>query len=424
MEIAKSAPLKCEIKIPGDKSISHRAAMLASLREEPTIIRNYLRAADCLSTLECLRKMGAKIEDDGETLTIRGGLHDATAILDCGNSGTTLRLLMGLVAGQGLSATFTGDDSLKRRPLDRIIKPLRLMGAQIEGERLPVTIHHSTLHKIRYEMPIASAQVKSALMLAGLKCGVEIIERIPTRDHTERLLEMIGFGSKGFGSKGFGSKGFGNRDLGIKGKPLTPDTRHLTPVTLHIPGDVSSAAYWIVAATLIPKSEIILREVGINPTRTGLIDVLRKMGASITISNERLVSNEPVGDIAVKAAALSGAEIGGEIIPRMIDEIPIVSVAAAFADGQTIIRDVGELKVKESNRLTAIMELNKLKPGSVRAEGDTLIISGTAETRNLPCKTFGDHRIAMSLAIAGMIGEGVTLDDTDCVNISYPHFFS
>lgn len=408
MEIAKRGPLKGEIKIPGDKSISHRAAMLASVREEPTIIRNYLRAADCLSTLECLRKLGAKIEDDGETLTISGGLRDATAILDCGNSGTTLRLLMGLVAGQGLSATFTGDDSLKRRPLDRIIKPLRLMGAQIEGERLPITIHHSTLHAIRYELPIASAQVKSALMLAGLKCGVEVIERIPTRDHTERLMEMIGFGSKGFG---------------IKGKPFTPDTRHLTPITLHVPGDVSSAAYWIVAATLIPKSEIILREVGVNPTRTGLIDVLRKMGASIAISNERLVSNEPVGDIMVKAAQLSGVEIGGEIIPRMIDEIPIMSVAAAFATGQTIIRDVGELKVKESNRLTAIQELNKLKPGSVRAEGDTLIISGTAETRHATCRTFGDHRIAMSLAIAGMIGEGVTLDDTDCVNISYPRFF-
>ena len=409
MEIEKSAPLKGEIKIPGDKSISHRAAMLASVRAEPTIIRNYLRAADCLSTLECLRKIGAKIEDDGERLIISGCLRDATGILDCGNSGTTLRLLMGLVAGQGLSATFTGDDSLKRRPLDRIIKPLRMMGAQIEGERLPVTIHHSTLHKIRYELPIASAQVKSALMLAGLKCGVEVIERVPTRDHTERLLEMLGFRIP---------------DSGIKGKPLTPDTRHLTPITLHIPGDISSAAYWIVAATLIPKSEIILREVGINPMRTGLIDVLRKMGASIAISNERLVSNEPVGDIMVKAAALTGVEIGGEIIPRMIDEIPILSVAAAFATGQTIIRGVGELKVKESNRLIAIMELNELKPGSVRAEGDTLIISGTAETRNLPCKTFGDHRIAMSLAIAGMIGEGVTLDDTDCVNISYPHFFS
>ena len=407
MEIVKSGAIIGEIKVPADKSISHRAAMIASLCEEATVIKNYLRAADCMSTLECLRKLGARIEDDGEIIRIRGKLQDATGILDCGNSGTTLRLLMGLVAGQGLRATFTGDDSLKRRPLDRVINPLRSMGAIIEGDRLPVTIQPSHLLPITYNLPVPSAQIKSALLFPALSTGIKIIELIRTRDHSERLL------------KGFGAS------LRREGAEIIVKPSKLrTPGEMEIPGDLSSAAYWLVMAMIIRGSRIVIRDVVINPTRTGLIEALRLMGGKVEIVNERIKCNEPVGDIRAEWSELRGIEIGAEQIPRLIDEIPILSVAAAYAVGETIIRGAGELRVKESNRLTAIMELNKLRRGACEADGDTLIIRGGTAVTYGRCKTYGDHRIAMTLAIAGAAGSGVEIDDSDCVNISYPDFFN
>lgn len=406
MEIVKSGAIVGEIEVPADKSISHRAAMIASLCEEPTVIKNYLRAADCMSTLECLRKLGARIEDDGEIIRISGKLQDATGILDCGNSGTTLRLLMGLVAGQGLRATFTGDDSLKRRPLDRVINPLRSMGAIIEGDRLPVTIHHSHLKSITYYLPLPSAQIKSAILFPALSIGSKIVELIRSRDHSERMLKVFGASIRREGT-----------EIIVKPSKLS------TPGEIEIPGDISSAAYWIVLATIVRGSRLLIRNVGINPTRTGLIEVMEKMGARIRIVNDRLKCGEPVADMEVESADLRGIEIGGEQIPRLIDEIPILSVAAAYADGETIIRDAGELRVKESNRLTAIMELNKLRRGACEADGDTLRIRGGTAVTYGSCKTYGDHRIAMTLAIAGAAGLGVEIDDSDCVNISYPDFF-
>ena len=409
--------LRGAIEVPGDKSISHRAIILSSLGNSPVEVTNFLAGEDCLSTVACMKALGAKIERFDDRILITGqGLHEPENILDAGNSGTTLRLLMGLLAPQKFLTMFTGDGSLRRRPMARVIKPLSLMGAAIVGRNLnrnlPITILPASkkLHGITYAMPVASAQVKSAILLAGLYAdsSTTIIEPAPSRDHTEKMLSA-----------------FGAR-LERVGNAITifPTDKLTAPDKISVPGDISSAAYWIVLATIKSGSNVTIKNVGVNETRTGIIDVLRDMGAKIELVNERTSVGELAADLKVVSSKLRGVEFGGEIIPRLIDEIPALAVAAAFAEGTTIIRDVGELRVKETDRLAAIVEeFNKISPATFKATDDTLIIRGGGEKFSAECKTRADHRMAMSLAIFGAAAEGGTLDDADCVNISYPNFF-
>ncbi len=407
-------------EIPGDKSISHRSIMLAGLGDTPVEITNFLRGADCLSTISCMRAVGVKIEEFEDKILVTGnglkGLKEPENILDAGNSGTTVRLLLGLFAPQKFLATFTGDDSLRKRPMGRVIKPLTQMGATIVGrngnKNLPITVlsPFGKIRGINYEMPVASAQVKSAIILAGLYADepTEIVEPYPSRNHTEKML------------KSFGVK------IETSGKVVKvyPPERIFAPEKIVVPGDISSAAYHIVLASILPDSEITIKNVGINETRTGILDVMKKSGAKIEILNERESGGELSADLKIVSSKLHGTEYGGEIIPRLIDEIPALAVAAAFAEGDTIIRDVGELRVKETDRLDAIVrEFNKISPGSFEATEDSLIIHGGREKFFAGCKTYADHRMAMSAAIFGAAAEGVEIDDEDCIKISYPNFF-
>ena len=412
--------LRGAIEIPGDKSISHRSIILSSLGDTAVEVSNFLAGADCLSTVSCMKALGAEIKQSGEKFLIKGcglhGLHEPENILDAGNSGTTLRLLMGLLAPQKFLTTFTGDDSLRRRPMARVITPLAKMGASIFGrnsnKNLPITIlpAEKNFRGITYEMPVASAQVKSAILLAGLfaESPTTVIEPAPSRDHTEKMLAAFGARLEKEGNA-------------IK---IFPTEKLTAPEKISVPGDISSAAYWIVLATILDGSEVILENVGVNETRTGILDVLKDMGAKIEILNERTSGGERSADLKVVSSKLHGVEFGGEIIPRLIDEIPALAVAAAFAEGTTIIRDVAELRVKETDRLAAIVEeFNKISPDTFQATDDTLIIHGGREKFFAECKTRADHRMAMSLAIFGATGEGVAIDDEACVKISYPNFF-
>lgn len=409
MEIFKRGALRGELAIPADKSITHRAIILSGIGDGEVEVENYLAGADCLSTLSCMEKLGVVAERSSKKLLIKGvglrGLKAPTEILDAGNSGTTLRLLMGLMAAQSFSTTFTGDESLKKRPLKRVTEPLTQMGATFSGNKLPLTITGGCLRGIRYETTLASAQVKSSILLAGLYADAPTQIIMPScRDHTELMLKAAG--------------------AKLDGLTIYPAERLYLPKRIQIPNDISSAAYWIVLATLTEGSKIILRDIGVNATRMGLPDALEKMGASIHLSNLRQSCGEPLADIKICAAKLRAIELDAEEIPRLIDELPILAVAASFAEGTSIIRGAGELRVKESDRLAAIEnEFNKLSPGTIEVDGDTLIIHGGKAKRMNFCKTYGDHRIAMSLGIMGMAGNGVELDDTDCVNISYPNFF-
>ena len=414
--------LRGKIEIPGDKSISHRAVMLAGLGSTPVEIENFLMGADCLSTIECMRAMGVNIRELGDKIFVKGkgmhGLREPENVLDAGNSGTTLRLLLGLTAPQNFVATFTGDDSLRKRPMARVIKPLAEMGAQIFGrndnQNLPITVLKPArkFQAITYELPVASAQVKSAISLAALYADgiTTIIEPAPSRDHTERMLEAFGVEIERQGN------------TVVK---ISPAENLTAPEKITVPGDMSSAAYWIVLATILPNSSVTIKNVGINKTRTGILDALTRMGAQIEIRNARESGGETSADLKVTAAKLRGIEFGGvNVIPRLIDEIPALAVAAAFAEGDTIIRGVEELRVKETDRLAAIVsEFNKISRGGFEATEDTLIIHGGAEKNFADCKTYGDHRMAMSLAIFGAAADGVSLDDAACVNISYPNFF-
>lgn len=408
--------LRGEFEIPGDKSISHRSIILSSLSDTPVEVSNFLAGADCLSTVACMKALGAQIEQSGEKILVKGcGLHEPENILDAGNSGTTLRLLMGLLAPQKFLTTFTGDASLRKRPMARVIKPLSQMGASIVGrnsnKNLPITIlpAASTLRGITYEMPVASAQVKSAILLAGLyaESPTTVIEPAQSRDHTEKMLSAFGAKLERSGNT-------------IK---IFPTKKFTAPEKISVPGDISSAAYWLVLATILDGSDIIIKNVGVNETRTGILDVLKNMGASIELLNEKTSGGERAADIKVVSSKLRGVEFGGEIIPRLIDEIPAIAVAAAFAEGTTIIRDVGELRVKETDRLAAIVEeFNKISPDTFNATDDSLIIRGGREKFFAECKTRADHRMAMSLAIFGAAAAGVAIDDADCVKISYPNF--
>ncbi len=410
-----------EIRIPGDKSVSHRSIIFSSLGSTPVHITNFLHAQDCLSTAACFRALGADIEFASDTeLTVKGhgmhGLHEPQTILDAGNSGTTLRLMTGLMAAQPFLTTFTGDASLHRRPMGRVIKPLTQMGAEIYGRenntKLPLTIVPvgEGLHGITYQSPVASAQVKSAILLAGLYAHgtTTVVEPFVSRDHTERMLKAFGVDVKREGTA----------------VSVDPVEKLTAPAEIEVPGDISSAAYWLVAGSIIPGSEIVLRNVGMNPTRTGIIDVLQAMGADLTIENERTSGGEPAADIRVRAAKLHGTSFGAEIMPRLIDEIPIIAVAALFADGETVITGAGELRVKETDRLQAVVdEYNKIAPGSVEGSADGLVIRGGCALQTAECHTYDDHRMAMSLAVLGTAAKGVSLDNGACVNISYPVFY-
>ena len=421
----KIQPLKNlhgEIQVPGDKSISHRAIMLASLGSTPGEIENFLMGADCLSTIECMRAMGVNIREHNYKIFVKGkgmhGLREPENVLDAGNSGTTLRLLLGLTAPQNFIATFTGDASLCKRPMARVIKPLTEMGASIVGrndnQNLPITVCKPAqkLHAITYELPVASAQVKSSIILAAIYADgiTTIIEPAPSRDHTERMLEAFGVQIEREGN------------TVVK---ISPAENLTVPEKIVVPGDISSAAWWIVLATILEGSRVTIKNVGINKTRTGLLDALTRMGAQIEIRHPRESGGETSADLKVTAAKLRGIEFGGvNVIPRLIDEIPALAVAAAFAEGDTVIHDVGELRVKETDRLAAIVsEFNKISRGSFEAKGDTLIIHGGAEKNFAECKTYGDHRMAMALSIFGAAAAGVKIDDAACVSISYPNFF-
>lgn len=412
--------LRGEIKVPGDKSISHRAIMLSSLGSSEVEIENFLLGADCLSTIDCMKKMGVEIKISGKKIFVKGrGLHglcEPSKILDAGNSGTTLRLLLGLTAPQKFFVTFTGDESLQKRPMARVIKPLAEMGAKIfgrnENKNLPISVlsPEKNLRGITYKMPVASAQVKSAIILAALYADGEtkIIEPYPSRDHTEKMLKAFGVKIEKFGNE-------------IK---IFPAENLIAPKKIIVPGDISSAAYWIVLATILKNSEVTIKNVGINETRTGIIDVLKKMGANIEILNPRESGGEKSADLKVVSAKLHGTEFGGEMIPRLIDEIPALTVAAAFAEGETIIHDVEELRVKETDRLAAIVEeFNKISPTGFEATENTLMIHGGREKIFAECRTYADHRMAMALSIFGATADGVEIDNADCVKISYPNFF-
>ncbi len=415
MQIQPCGPLHGEITVPGDKSISHRAVMLGALANGTTHITGFLMGEDCLSTIDCFRKMGVSIDVSDKEVVVEGvGLHGLTAPeceLYTGNSGTTTRLLSGILAGQSFTSTMNGDATIQRRPMGRVMKPLREMGASIEGKDdnfCPLTMHPSELHGIEYRLPVASAQLKSAILLAGLYAEGQttVIEPAPSRDHTERMFRALGV------------------EIETNGNVITLDPpEDLHAVDIAVPSDISSAAYFLVAGAIVPGSELTIKNVGVNPTRTGIIDVLRDMGADITESNFREEA-EPVCDLTVRYSRLHGTEIGGAIIPRLIDELPVIAVAAAFAEGETVIRDAQELKVKESNRI-ASMVADLSKAGvDVEETDDGMIIRGGEKPHGASFETYKDHRIAMSLAILGLAAEGASrIDEPEVVAISYPDFF-
>lgn len=414
--------LRGELIIPGDKSVSHRSVMLSALGSTPVHIVNFLPSADCMSTVGVMRSLGAEVDIISPVelvVTGRGlhGLREPARVLDAGNSGTTLRLMMGMLAPQPFVSVFTGDSSLHERPMGRIIKPLSRMGANIVGRagntKLPITVipPAGRLRGFTYEMPVASAQVKSAVLLAGLFAEGEtaVAEPYASRNHTELMLEAFGVKLK-----------YGGRTVAIQAQE-----KLTAPEEILVPGDISSAAFWLVAASVIPDSELMLKNVGVNPTRTGILDVLHNMGADITLLNQRNSGSEPTADILVRSARLHGTAFGADIMPRLVDEIPVLTVAAMFAEGDTVITGAGELRVKETDRIQAISDqLNKLC-GCITATEDGLIIRGGRRNkwRRGNCFSYDDHRIAMTLAVAGMAGSGVEIEQPDCVDISYPDFY-
>ena len=413
--------LQGTIDIPGDKSISHRSVMFSGLGCTPVHITNFLHAQDCLSTAKCMEALGADVQFLSDTeLIVTGhglhGLHEPDTIIDAGNSGTTLRLMMGILAPQPFLTTFTGDASLHKRPMARVIKPLARMGAQIYGrqqnQKLPITIVPTgkKLQGMCYESPVASAQVKSAILLAGMYAegDTTVVEPFTSRDHTERMLDAFGVHTEQDGTA----------------VTIHPVTEFKAPESIEVPGDISSAAYWLVAGAIVPGSSLLLRNVGINPTRTGILDVLQDMGANIELINERMSGGEAAADIRVSYGTLHGVSFGAQIMPRLIDEIPVIAVAALFAEGDTVITGAGELRVKETDRLQAITDqFNKLAPGAIEGTEDGLVIHGGRSIQPASAFSYDDHRIAMSLAIFGAAGEGVTIENPDCVNISYPTFY-
>lgn len=416
MIIQKQTALRGELTIPGDKSISHRAVMFGSLAKGTTRISHFLNGADCLSTIDCFQKMGIPIEKTDSEILVHGkglhGLTKPTETLDVGNSGTTTRLISGILSGQTFATELNGDASIQSRPMKRIITPLEMMGAHIKSIRsngcAPLHIEGKPLHAIHYNSPVASAQVKSCVLLAGLYAdGVtSVTEPVLSRNHTEIMLNYFG------------------AEVTSEG---TTASIHPAPVLkardIQIPGDISSAAYFIAAGLLTPNSEILLRNVGINPTRDGLLRVCMDMGADITRINERN-DGEPTADLLIRTSSLHSTTVGGSIIPTLIDEIPMIAVMAAFAEGTTVIKDAAELKVKESNRIEVMVDNLKRMGADIEATDDGMIIHGGKPLHGAVIDSHLDHRIAMSFAVAGTICEGdMDIQDAECVNISYPGFY-
>ncbi len=417
MLIRPIGQIRQSITVPGDKSISHRAVMLSSIAEGENTIHNFLRGDDCLNTVECFREMQVPIEITQNQVKIEGvglrGLKKPDKVLDVGNSGTTIRLMCGILAGQDFDCEITGDSSIRNRPMNRIITPLKQMGGIIRGtkqqDRAPLKIQGGGLTAINYNMPIASAQVKSAILLAGIYADgtTSILETQKSRDHTERMLDYMGANIKENGFSIFSGP-----------------TDKLYARDIYVPGDISSAAFFIVLGAVAKNSEIIIRNVGLNPTRAGIIDVMRQMGADIKILNKRILNKEPIGDIHVINSDLGGTEIDGSIIPKLIDEIPVIAVAASLAKGKTVVRNAEELKVKESNRIAAMVAELKKIGADIEETDDGMIIRGKNSLQGGEVKSYGDHRIAMALAIAGSVSEeGVIIDNPQCVSVSFPDFF-
>lgn len=417
MKLNHVSRLRGEVIVPGDKSISHRSVMFGSIAKGTTEIHNFLEGADCLSTISCFRNMGIEIKHKNGIVTVHGkglrGLKAPECVLDCGNSGTTTRLISGILAPQSFDVTLTGDESIQKRPMKRIMEPLSMMGADITSLRsngcAPLAIHGKQLHGIHYHSKVASAQVKSAILLAGLYAEGETTVTEPklSRNHTELMLRFFGADVKTAGTTA----------------TVLPSTE-LYGNKIHVPGDISSSVYFVAAGLIIPNSEILIKNVGINPTRDGLIRVCRAMGADITLLNENHDYSEPTADILVRTSPLKGTVIEGDIIPTMIDELPTVALMACFAEGTTVIRDASELKVKESNRI-AIMVQNLTAMGADAEETeDGMIIHGGRPLHGAVIETKKDHRIAMTFAVAALAAEGETeILDAECVDISYPEFY-
>ncbi len=415
--ITPRGPLRGIIHVPGDKSITHRAFILSALAEGSSTIRGYSRGQDCLHTLASLQKLGIPIEVEPEQVHVSGkglwGLSEPAEPLDCGNSGTGLRLLAGVLAGQQFFTVLTGDASLRSRPMGRIVQPLQRMGAQIHGrkngELAPLAIIGSSLKGTNYASPVSSAQIKSAVLLAGLfaKGETRFSEPLQSRDHTERMFRFLGIP--------FETEGHSIR---LIGQPL------FKAKNLFVPGDLSAAAFFIVGASIVPNSEVTIPNIGLNPARTGILDILSEMGADIQILNQREMSGEPVGDLLVKTAKLRGISIGAAQVPKTIDEFPIFCVAAAMAEGKTIVTGAEELRVKETDRIQAMAtELKKLNV-AIEETPDGFVIQGGSSIQAAHCQSYGDHRVAMAIAIAALTAPSPTIiDDTDCIDTSFPFFY-
>jgi len=418
VELNKAKRLKGEFSPPPDKSLSHRAVIFSSLSKGKSIIRNFLKAEDPVSTMNAFRALGVEIDDKGDHIIVNGrgihGLNEPLNVIDCGNSGTTIRLLSGVLAGNPFFSVLTGDESLRSRPMGRVIIPLKQMGAEImaraENKYPPLAIQGRQLHRIKYTLPVASAQLKSAILLAGLYADgeTEITEPAKSRDHTERMLPAFGAEILVDG-------------LSVRIKGGT----ELHGMEVQVPGDFSSAAFFIVGALLIKDSEILIRDVGINPTRTGLIGILREMGANIEIRSMKDSTGEPIADIYCKSGTeLKAVEITGEKIPALIDEFPILCVAATQASGTTIIRGAEELRIKESDRIRSMATELKKMGAEIEEFKDGLRITGRTELRGATLESYGDHRIAMALSVAAVIAEGKSIiQGVSSVNISFPGFF-
>lgn len=420
-QISAAPRLRGALSVPGDKSISHRAVMFNAIAEGKAEITHFLLGADCLSTIACFRAMGVQIEQHADRVVVHGvglrGLREPHDVLDCGNSGTTLRLMTGLLAGiNGMYAVLTGDASLRSRPQRRIVDPLRGLGATVDGRSqgtlAPISVRGATLHGGHYELPIASAQVKSAVLLAALSGdGVMTVSgRIDGRDHTERMLAGMGI------------------DIQTRGNivTLTPPVHPVFPyaLSLRVPGDPSSAAFWWVAAAIHPNAELTTLGVGLNPTRIGALDVLRAMGARVTVSNLRIEGSEPVADVTVASSTLTGTTISGPIIPALIDEIPILAIAAAMATGQTVIADAAELKAKETDRIKTVVVALHAMGVRVEATADGMIIEGRGHLDAAAVESHGDHRLAMAWAVAALVARGeMSISGSEAVDVSYPDFW-
>ena len=424
MDLTVSRPrrLAGEIVAPGDKSVSHRAVMLNSIAEGQATVRNFSPGDDCTSTMGIMRALGVNIEREtasenaGDTLVVRGsganGLREADDVLDAGNSGTTMRLMSGILAGRDFKSTMTGDQSLQSRPMGRIIKPLAMMGAVIRGREdntlAPLEFDGGSLKGIDYDLPVASAQLKSAILLAGLRAEgqTSIAQPEASRDHTERMLTAMG------------------AEITVDGLNVTVGRSDIDCVDVEVPGDISSAAFWIVAGLIHPNAEVVVKRVGINPTRAGVLTALQDMGANIELVHRRDVAGEPVADIVASTSNLRGTELAGSIMPLLMDEVPIIAVAAAMAEDETVIRDAAELRVKETDRISATVDW--LVAAGVEAETrvDGMAIVGSGRIAGGTYQSQDDHRIAMALGIAGLVADDpVTIVEASCASISYPEFW-